>query len=411
MVNVKLKYYLAWAKANPITGRIPIYARFTGGRTKAEYRLPIELSPKEAKLWNETIGRLNQKDSDINHYLNSVEDAFMQFKLQNATNSKIFTPKEVRDEVLGVKTSRAISIYGYAKQYYDQSIHNNPRFAKSTKSNYRKALRHLKAFVGFKKMLNTSIHNLDYKFASAFANFLMQGNSKLDRAPQSEVTACGNIKKFRKIFNEAVAEELITKNPFLKVKLSYVSPEKQKMGLEHFRSFFHNLLRGSEKKTADIFLFMCLAGCAYNDCMDLSRKNLEISEDGTKLRYKRNKSKVESIQYLSDLAIKLLTEFHNDKQVRIEGRLVPKLSNQQMNRTLKIISAKLEIPFGLSTHDARHTFRQMLDEADIVDPSVICKLMGWSNKDRMDSTYRKVTDSRLLKTKLQLDAFLENLID
>jgi integrase len=82
-----------------------------------------------------------------------------------------------------------------------------------------------------------------------------------------------------------------------------------------------------------------------------------------------------------------------------------------MNRTLKIISAKLDVPFGLSSHDARHTYRMLLDEADIVDPSVICKLMGWSNKDRMDSIYRKVTDSRLLKTKQKLDLLIQKLID
>lgn len=406
-----MKMYPAKGKANPITGRIPIYVRFTGGRIKAECRLPLDLTPEDSKLWNQTLERIDIKESDINKYLNTIEDKFMKFCLQNATNSKVYTPQEVRDEIMGVKTSKAISIYEYANQYYKQSIDQNPKFAISTKKNYRKALRHLLSFVEYSGLSKTSIQNLDYKFASAFSDFLMTEHPNLDRSAQSEVTACGNIKKFRKIFNEAVEEDLIPKNPFLKIKLSYVSPEKPKIGLEHVKSLFQNNLAKSEKVTADIFLFMCLVGCAFNDCMGLTVENLEVSKDGTKLKYNRNKSGVESSQYLSDHALKILAQFHNISSVRIEGRLVPRISNQQLNRTLKIISAKLYLPFGLTSHDARHTYRMLLDEADIVDPSVICKLMGWSNKDKMDSIYRKVTDSRLLKTKQNLDHLIETLID
>ncbi len=109
MVNVKMKMYPAKGKANPITGRIPIYVRFTGGRLKAEFRLPLDLTPEEFELWNETLEQIDIKESDINSYLNTIEDKFMKFCLQNATNSRNFTPKEVRDEIMGEKTSNPIS--------------------------------------------------------------------------------------------------------------------------------------------------------------------------------------------------------------------------------------------------------------------------------------------------------------
>ena len=44
-----------------------------------------------------------------------------------------------------------------------------------------------------------------------------------------------------------------------------------------------------------------------------------------------------------------------------------------------------------------------------VDPTVINKLMGWSNGNSMDSIYRKVTETRLIRTKNQLEELITNL--
>ena len=88
--------------------------------------------------------------------------------------------------------------------------------------------------------------------------------------------------------------------------------------------------------------------------------------------------------------------------------LLPQVSNQQFNRELKVIGAKAGIAFNITTHHARHTYRALLDEADVVDPTVINKLMGWSNGNSMDSIYRQVTETRLLRTKEQFENFINN---
>ena len=49
-----------------------------------------------------------------------------------------------------------------------------------------------------------------------------------------------------------------------------------------------------------------------------------------------------------------------------------------------------------------------MPEADVVDPTVINKLMGWSNGNSMDSIYRQVTETRLLRTKEQFENFINN---
>ena len=410
MVKATLKIYPAISKVNAISGRMPFYLRLTEAGRKAEARLPIQISSEDVIYWNNSAGRLGIKNSEINNYINSIEAAFMQFKIEHATNSKTFDVREIRDELLGLKKNKRITIYDFAFSYYSINIDKNSNFSDGTKKYYKKSLNHLRRYVKIHKMENTTIQNLDFNFASSFAAYLMADDEKNGRIGMSEASACGIIKKFRKIFNDAVQKELINKNPFLSIKLSYRSPVKTKLSISQFQKIIDSSqLDRFEKKVAGVFAFMSLTGCAFKDCMGLDKNNLMDTEYGTKLYYVRIKSGIESSQFLTQKALKLLIEFSEIESVKIEGGLVPKISNQQMNRTLKLIASKFEIHFNLCSHDARHTFRQLLDEADISDPAVICKLMGWSNNDKMESIYRKITDTRLVKTKEQFDEFIQKL--
>ncbi len=239
-------------------------------------------------------------------------------------------------------------------------------------------------------------------------SYLLNDDVKTGRKGISEVSASAIVKQYRKIFTEAESEELIKKNPFKLIKLSTKSAEKPRLNISQIQKLYDcEDLELHEQVCLDIFLFMCLTGCAYQDCQDLRyENNLERDKQGTKLTYRRNKTEQESMQYLTQFAVETLVSFGYDEEESNTGCIVPKISNTHYNRTLKIIALKAGIKIKLSTHIARHTYRQLLDEADITDISVVRKLMGWSNNDNMDAIYRRVTDSRLMKTKDQFDQFL-----
>jgi integrase len=229
----------------------------------------------------------------------------------------------------------------------------------------------------------------------------------IKKKAMSEASACGNIKKFRTIFKHAVIEKFISENPFNQITLSYQSPRKQKLSLTQIIKFFNECQRVKNVKVnAKIFLFMSLTGTAYLDCMRLTFKNLEYTTQGVKMTYNRIKTGHESAQYLTNEAFKLLEEFDRMPDVQNSPYLIPQRCNQYLNRSLKEIGQSFGLPFPLTSHHGRHTFRSLLDEADIVDPTVISRLMGWSTRNSMDAIYRNVTDRRLLKTKQQLDDFI-----
>lgn len=394
------------------TGRTPVYVRVRKDKKKAEGTTDWSLTPTEREKWNETIGRVGIKNSKANEFLNRIEDRFNEFRIFKANELDDHSPAYIRDHILGrnKRKKEVQTVKEYIRQYYEQNVQNSSRFSEGTKKNYRKAVRHMERFLTLEKLVLLNCSRLDQKFANRFSSYLMNDIPVIGKEGMSEVSACGIIKKFRTIFDQAVDEGLLNSNPFKKVKLSYRSPEKPKLTLEQFKRFLHaGNLNKSEMQYSQLFVFMSLTGMAFLDCQQLTLDHLEQTPHGIKLRYKRNKTGHTSEQYITSKVIELIDLFDKRPDVQNSRYLVPQVSNQQFNRTLKVIGAKFSIPFNVTTHHGRHTYRSLLDEANIVDPTVIKRLMGWSNGNSMDGIYRQVTDSRLFKTKEELEKLVSKL--
>lgn len=254
---------------------------------------------------------------------------------------------------------------------------------------------------------NIRTNQIDLDFANGFRNYLM--SDKPDgRKGMTEVSACGIIKKLRKIMNYAIQKDLHTKNAFKEVKLSYDSPEKKNFPFDEIPKLFElGGLNHSEKKHLRIFQFMMLTGAAYKDCQDLTSKHLQASSEGVVLTYRRNKTQHISEQYLTLQAQTILSLI----QEEYDSNLVPKAANQYFNRLLKIIQLKNGITHELNTHLARGIYRQLLNEAQINMPLTIDRLMGWSSKGKIDNKYMKVSKSNLIDAKNKLELLLNSIIN
>jgi len=413
MRKITLKFFPNDRKVNSKTGKTPIYMTVNFKGVQVTKRLDWELISEERLNWNEILQRVDHQESYTNRFLDGIQLKFTQLKFSEFKDIQRMSVHEIRDYIIGNSndSKKIVTIIGYALNYYNSNIENNSRYRKSTKQNYRKANNHLKSFVETGKYEHTRIDSLNFEFSRAFSVYLMSDEPLKNRIGMSEVSACGIIKKFRTVFNQSVEEGLIIKNPFKQIKLSSTSPEKQNLTISQFKEIMYcEELSKTERLVVDLFLFMCFTGCAYTDCSSLTSHNIEkVSVDNIRLRYTRTKTGHESHQFLSRKAISTLNKFEFQPDVQTSKYLVPRITNQHMNRTLKAIAVKLNINIPVTSHSARHTFRQLLDEADIVDPTVINKIMGWSGKKGMDSIYRRVTDSRLSKTKDQFEEFLNSL--
>ena len=109
------------------------------------------------------------------------------------------------------------------------------------------------------------------------------------------------------------------------IKLKYKSPPKQRLTIEQFKSIIH--YEGYSKTQTPymhMFYFMSLTGAAFLDSQQLTMDNLEESEKGLKLLYKRNKTGNASEQYLCSKAIDLIKCFNERPDVQTSKFLLPK---------------------------------------------------------------------------------------
>jgi integrase len=90
--------------------------------------------------------------------------------------------------------------------------------------------------------------------------------------------------------------------------------------------------------------------------------------------------------------------------------VLPYRSNKEVNLQLKYLGQLANIPISLTTHIARHTYRQLLAEVGIEDLAVIKRMMGQTRSNDIDDIYYIVTENKLLAAKEKFQNYLNRLM-
>jgi site-specific recombinase XerD len=407
---LSILFYPSTQKTNKKTGKIPMYVRIVLNRKKAEMRLNIEILPHELKKWDEKMMRFSDREMHANVLLNKIEQKFQDFRYHNATSLNNYNVKAIRDLIMGLELKRSLSIIAYIDKYYNSAIAPNAQMAEGTKRNYRKVLKHLKDFLAFRKSKSAELRDMNVAFAYEFRDYLLGTHPNYPRIGMKEPSALDNIKRLRTIFDRAVDENLLEANSFKKVKLKARSAQRARLDIHQIKKIYDLDLTGfpTQQIYRDMFLFSVFTGLAYVDASNLVVYDLnEMKEGNIRLFLKRAKTDIITEMILPKQAIEIMNKYKNTVEREITRRILPKRSNKEVNVQLKILANMAEIPIKLTTHIARHTFRQLLAEADIYEMGVIKRMMGHSSSNEIDGTYYAVTESRLLEAKRKFDLYLE----
>ena len=103
---------------------------------------------------------------------------------------------------------------------------------------------------------------------------------------------------------------------------------------------------------------MYYTGLSYCDAIDLRQSDVEVGL----IELRRKKSKVQTKQFLTKQSLKILEKYKDEVP---EQRILPKRSLDKLNLNLKLIAAKTNIDFPLTTYTARRFFRQSIFESGI----------------------------------------------
>ena len=410
-MKASLIFYPNEAKKNKRTGKIPIYIRICYKRAKSENRLNAEIAENELLKWDPISMRLIERNSPINHQLNRLDQQFNDFLILNATSLPQYTAAYIRDYVLGNTKTQSKTVLKFVDEYFENAVANNISRTPGTVKNYRRAINHLCAFLAFKNKKSLLLEQLDLVIASDFKNYLTNSNPQIERVGMTEVSAAGVIKKFRTIFTQAVDQDLLKKNPFKMVKIKTKSPRRERLTLEQVEKISKLDLNPWPYLPLyrDIFLFSVFTGLAYHDAMALSWGNLDERKNGNiKLTVNRQKTDVITECFLPECAIEIARKYKPTLDSVICKRVLPHRSNKEINEQLKRLAQLAGVSLRLSTHIARHTFRQLLAEAGVADMGVIKRLMGQSRNGDVDEVYYSVTEKGLLEAKSKFERFLNH---
>jgi integrase/recombinase XerD len=321
-----------------------------------------------------------------------------------------FSAKQVLDIITGKAEEKdGITVLQYIEDYYSNKILSNTQLTPGTKRNYKKANTHLKRFVLKLYDAAYKVRDLNYRFAQHFKDFLLSNDLQANKRGLTQTSATGNITKFRTIFEEALKEGLIQINPFKQVKLVYKSPLRDRLNITHVKSLFQLNLESypTQRIYRDMFLFSVFTGLAFTDAEKLTYSHLIKTED-SEIKMSKSRNKTGELQevVLSKYALEIVKKYEGSHYSRLTGCVLPKRSNTAVNIQAKNLAALAAIPFNLTHHIARHSFRQLLGEAGIESDAVIKRMMG-HKRGGSDAVYYTVTESSLIEAKRKLELYLD----
>lgn len=408
-MKVSLVFYPNKDKKSKRTGKTPMYARVCLKGLKAEERLTVQVSDDDLLKWSSMSMRFSDRNNSVNRLLNSLDQKFDEFIILNASSIYHFKPRKILDHVLGKPEDEDIIVLDFVQSYYDKKIANNIELSKGTIKNYNKSINHLKAYLKSINKENLSFNELSNSLVIEFMDYLKTPDPFTKKIGLTMVSASSVFKNFRPIFNEAISKGFLESNPFKAVKLKHKSPKKDRLTIFQVKQLLElNLDQFPNQKIyRDIFLFSVFTGLANKDAMSLKYSNLGTRTDGNvKLLIRRIKTDVHTESFLVSLAIEIINRYNDLPERKLLGSILPKRSNEKLNIQLKVLAGMANIPINLSSHIARHTFRQLLSESGIEDIGVIKRMMGQSRGDDIDDTYYSITETRLIEARNKFESFL-----
>ena len=313
--------------------------------------------------------------------------------------------------LIGEDASKEVTWLEYIDSYYNNIVETNSTLEPATKTNYRKAINHMKAFLSLCVLNTVRLNMIDIKFALSFKDYCLNDIPKIKKVGMCEASALGIIKKFRTICARAIDEKGMESNPFSAVRLRNKNKPKERLTVSEVKTLY-NLNFSTSPKLAvyrDIFMFMVFTGFSYKDAMGLTTNSVIHLTDKLKMiKVFREKTSILVESVMVKHALEIIDKYANLPERELYGVLLPRRSNTKINDMLKVIAERANISrFSLTSNIGRHTFRQLLGEAKIVEPGVIKRLMGHTTNSDIDGTYYSITEGKLIEAKNRFEIFLD----
>jgi len=262
------------------------------------------------------------------------------------------------------------------------------------------------SFIKFNKHLDIPFSDIDVAWLKRYETWGKEQNLSIS-------TISTRLRHLRAVFNLALLEQAIKSEcyPFHAYKVSKLNSKTTKRALTKAdirKVMEYQSNTPMECLAIDLFTFSYLcAGINFIDMAKLKQSNIQENQ----LVYNREKTKKLIIVPLQEPAMRIIEKYNNGKspfifpilsnfhksEVQVANRLHKVLA--KINKHLKEIGVKLNLPIPLTTYVARHSFATVLKRAG-VSTSIISESLGHSS-ERITQVYLDSFDKEQIDTAMK----------
>ena len=380
-------------------GRAPILARITINKRMVHIStrqsiLPERWLSKECK----TVG-LTTEEKRLNRFLEDFKGLIYSKYNELLLSGEVITADKLK-QAISSKGEKCISLL----DLYDDFLQDYARLVghKTSKRTYDKYVLVRNRLAQYLResynLVDMPLRDISPKFIHGFDTFLRTTYNVANNH------AMKMMQKFRTIYQTAIDNGWVQKNPFASIKIHFDVVDREFLTKQELVDIIQKPMTSKRlDQVRDVFVFCCFCGLAYCDVAELTTDNLVDGDDGrTWLRTRRQKTDTPVDVPLLEIPMTILRKY--DGQITGD-KLLPVPSNQKCNDYLKEIASICGIDKELTFHMARHTFSTTVTLSNGVPIETVSKMLGHRNI-RTTQIYAKVIHD---KVSADMDALAERL--
>lgn len=406
MKKYSIKAYLRTDKLNKETNTCPVVLTVTmRGKCIRVGQANLQVSPAvwDVKKGLVDISKLNKNAKDYRIHKADCEELnktilhqlseFNRFMLEQERLGITVTPDKVRNYF---DVGKTISFY----DFWDKQIElMKPNLRASTLFSYENTKKILKLFKP-----HLDFGDVNAELIKRWDNYLKEERGNNDGGRYNRH------KNLKAILKAALHAKLIEENPYQFFKVKEAKGDRMRLTLTELQMLRRLVLPEEHKNLEDVknmFLFSCYTGLRFSDVQNLKWKDISFDEAMLEVKMVKTSDNIriplipDALQILYGLREYQLGELHVFKRI----------TNQAVNRSIKVIIDLVGIKKRITFHCGRHTFatlnysiskdvymvKGLLGHKNIADTQIYTKLLDESVNESMFQFGQKIMGESKLK--------------
>lgn len=382
-------------------GQAPILLRVTVNGQRSVASVNLKVNPKN---WNSVASKSianTRKDDEVNARLDTIRLRVMQIYREMELDREPISAQKVIDKYFGRDSHSEIMLLDVFREHNDRchKLSGNG-MASATVVRYETSYKHTAAFIeSVYKRQDIPIADVDHKFITDY-EFWLRTERKCNHNSTTKY-----LKNFKKIIRIALANDYISKDPFVNIKFKLDVVEREFLEDHEIKAIIDKDIPIQRlAQVRDVFIFAVFTGLAFSDLKGLKQEHLvRDNNDDLWIRKVRQKTKNMCNIPLLNPARKILERYKGHPECVTKGVLLPTLCNQKMNMYLKELATICGINKEICTHTGRHSFATSVALANGVSIENVAKMLGHSNTN-MTRHYARVLDKSIKRDMAKVDS-------